>query len=81
MRRRLEFRQHLGRDREIEAGGKAQPNNVVQMRDKRLSDKDLTALTLLFGAANQSCCYFSQAHSSDACTTMTDGDHEAWKKS
>ena len=59
--------------KEIEARERARPSNV-QMRDKRLANDHSTASTLLSGAVNRSCCYCSQAHSSDVCTTVTDGE-------
>ena len=65
-------------EKEIEARERARPGNVVQMRDKRLTNEHPTASTLLSGAANRACCYCSQAHSSDVCTNVTDG--EARKK-
>ena len=61
-------------EKEIEARERARPSNVVQMRDKRLANDHPTASTLLSGAVNRSCCYCSQAHSSDVCTTVTDGE-------
>ena len=61
-------------EKEIEARERARPGNVVQMRDKSLTNEYPTASTLLSGAANRACCYCSQAHSSDVCTNVTDGE-------
>ena len=64
-------------EKEIEARERARPSNVNPIREKRITNEHPTALTLLSGAVNR-CCYCSQAHSSDVCTTVTEG--EARKK-